>query len=270
MGTIILKTPEEIELIRISSLLVGETHAELVKHIRPGVKTSELDRMAETFIRDMGGIPSFKGYGGFPSTLCISINESVVHGIPGNYEIKPGDVVSVDCGINKNGYHGDSAYTYLLEDQNNESKKKLLKITLECLQIGCTFAAPGKRTGDIGRAVQQHAEKNGYGVVRELVGHGIGKNLHEKPEVPNYGKSGSGPVLKAGMTICIEPMINMGTKSVRTLSDRWTIVTADKKPSAHYEHVVAITENGNDILSSFEHIEKEVDKNEYLVKIHHG
>ncbi len=270
MSKVILKTSEEIELIRKSSLLVGDTHAELVKHIKPGVKTSDLDKIAETFIRDMGATPSFKGYGGFPATLCISINESVVHGIPGNYELQPGDVVSLDCGVYKNGYHGDSAYTYLIEDKDIEEKKKLLKITLECLQIGCNFAAPGKRVGDIGWSIQQYAEKHGYGVVRELVGHGIGKSLHEKPEVPNYGKAGNGPALKPGMTICIEPMINMGTKAVRTLADKWTIVTADKKPSAHYEHVVAIIEKGNDILSSFDRIEKEIDKNEYLVKIHHG
>jgi len=267
VSKVILKTSEEIELIRISSLLVGDTHAEVAKHIRPGVKTAELDKIAETYIRDMGGIPSFKGYGGFPASLCISVNEAVVHGIPGNYEIKPGDVVSVDCGILKNRYHGDSAYTYLIQDQGIDSKIKLLKITLESLQIGCNFAAPGKRVGDIGHAVQQHAEKHGYGVVRELVGHGLGRDLHEKPEVPNYGKAGNGPSLKAGTTICIEPMINMGTKAVKTLADRWTIVTADGKPSAHFEHVVAITESGPEILSSFQKIEEEIKRNEYLVSI---
>lgn len=267
MSKLVLKTPEEIELIRISSLLVGDTHTELTKHIRPGVKTSELDKIAETFIRDHGGVPSFKGLYGFPASLCISVNEAVVHGIPGNYEIKPGDVVSVDCGVFKNGFHGDSAYTYLLQGQDIEEKEKLLKITLESLQIGCNFAAPGKRVGDIGYGVQNHAEKHGYGVVRELVGHGLGRNLHEKPEVPNYGKAGNGMVLRPGMTICIEPMINMGTKDVRTLPDKWTIVTKDGKPSAHFEHVVAITEKGGEILSSFSKIKVETEKNEYLVKI---
>ncbi|MCG9912495.1 MAG: type I methionyl aminopeptidase [Flavobacteriales bacterium] len=267
MSKVILKTSEEIELIRISSLLVGDTHAEVAKHIRPGIKTSELDKIAETFIRDMGGIPSFKGFGGFPASLCISVNQAVVHGIPGNYEIQPGDVLSVDCGVFKNGFHGDSAYTYLIQDEQIEDKKKLLKITLECLEIGCTFAAPGNRVGDIGSAIQKHAEKHGYGVVRELVGHGLGRELHEKPEVPNYGKAGSGPLLKPGTTICIEPMINMGTKAVKTLADKWTIVTADAKPSAHFEHVVAITEQGTEILSSFLKIEEEIKKNEYLVSI---
>lgn len=267
MSKLVLKTTEEIELIRISSLLVGDTHAELTKHIRPGVKTSVLDKIAETFIRDHGATPSFKGYGGFPATLCISVNEAVVHGLPGNYEIKPGDVVSVDCGVFKNGFHGDSAYTYLLQDENIEEKRKLLKITLECLQIGCNFAAPGKRVGDIGYGVQNHAEKHGYGVVRELVGHGLGRSLHEKPEVPNYGRAGNGVVLRPGMTICIEPMINMGTKDVRTLPDKWTIVTKDGKPSAHFEHVMAITEKGGEMLSSFSKIEAETEKNEYLVKI---
>lgn len=267
MGKIIFKTSEEIELIRISSLLVGDTHAEVAKHIRPGIKTSELDKIAETFIRDQGAVPSFKGYGGFPASLCISVNEAVVHGIPGNYEIKEGDVVSVDCGVYKNGFHGDSAYTYLIEGEQLEDKIKLLKITLECLQIGCTFAAPGKRVGDIGYGVQNHAEKHGYGVVRELVGHGLGRNLHEKPEVPNYGKAGNGASLRSGMTICIEPMINMGTKDVRTLPDKWTIITRDAKPSAHFEHVVAITEKGGEILSSFSKIEIEIEKNKNLVKI---
>lgn len=267
MGKIIFKTSEEIELIRISSLLVGDTHAEVAKHIRPGIKTSELDKIAETFIRDQGAVPSFKGYGGFPASLCISVNEAVVHGIPGNYEIKEGDVVSVDCGVYKNGFHGDSAYTYLIDGEQLEDKIKLLKITLECLQIGCTFAAPGKRVGDIGYGVQNHAEKHGYGVVRELVGHGLGRNLHEKPEVPNYGKAGNGASLRSGMTICIEPMINMGTKDVRTLPDKWTIITRDAKPSAHFEHVVAITEKGGEILSSFSKIEIEIEKNKNLVKI---
>lgn len=267
MGKIIFKTSEEIELIRISSLLVGDTHAEVAKHIRPGIKTSELDKIAETFIRDQGAVPSFKGYGGFPASLCISVNEAVVHGIPGNYELKEGDVVSVDCGVYKNGFHGDSAYTYLIDGEQLEDKIKLLKITLECLQIGCTFAAPGKRVGDIGYGVQNHAEKHGYGVVRELVGHGLGRNLHEKPEVPNYGKAGNGASLRSGMTICIEPMINMGTKDVRTLPDKWTIITRDAKPSAHFEHVVAITEKGGEILSSFSKIEIEIEKNKNLVKI---
>lgn len=267
MGKIILKTPEEIELIRISSLLVGDTHAEVARHIRPGVKTSELDKIAETFIRDHGAVPSFKGYGGFPASLCISVNEAVVHGIPGNYEIQPGDVLSVDCGVYKNGFHGDSAYTYLLQGEDIEDKVKLLKITLESLQIGCNFAAPGKRVGDIGYGVQNHAEKHGFGVVRDLVGHGLGRQLHEEPQVPNYGKAGNGPALRPGMTICIEPMINMGTKEVRTLADKWTIVTKDGKPSAHFEHVVAITEKGGEILSSFSKIEKEIEKNEYLVRI---
>lgn len=250
-----LKSAEEIELMRKSGEVLGRTHAEVAKLIRPGITTLELDKVAETFIRDNEGVPSFKGYGGFPGSLCISANEQVVHGIPGDYELKDGDILSIDCGVFKHGFHSDSAFTYTVGEVNDEILK-LLDSTLESLYKGIEMAKVGNRIGDIGSTIQKYNEKNGFSVVRNLVGHGVGKQLHEKPEVPNYGKRGKGRKLEAGMVIAIEPMINLGTKNVVQESDGWTIRTGDSKPSAHFEHTVAITEDGPDILTTFKYIEE--------------
>ncbi|MBK9793007.1 MAG: type I methionyl aminopeptidase [Sphingobacteriales bacterium] len=259
-----LKTPEEIEYIRKSSLLVSQTHALLVEYIKPGVKTSKLDEIAEQFIRDNGAVPSFKGYGGFPATLCISVNEQVVHGFPSDREIQEGDILSVDCGVYKDGYHGDSAFTFPIGEVDAEAKK-LLQITFNSLYIGIEQAVAGNRVGDIGFAIQNYCEfTHKYGVVRDLVGHGIGKDLHEDPQVPNYGKRGKGPMLQEGWVIAIEPMINMGTFQVRTLSDKWTIITKDGKPSAHFEHTVAVKKGKADILSDHNLIFEAIKKSEYI------
>jgi methionyl aminopeptidase len=254
------KTQEEIELIRESSLLVSKTLAEVAKHIRTGITTLELDRLAETFIRDHGGVPAFLHYNGFPNSLCISVNSQVVHGIPNENELKDGDICSVDCGVKKNGFYGDSAFTFTLGEVHAETLH-LLEVTRECLMKGIEKAVTGNRLGDVSEAIQHHAEKNGYSVVRELVGHGIGRNLHEKPEVPNYGKRGSGLMLKEGLVIAIEPMINMGTRAVVHERDGWTVRTADNKPSAHFEHTVAIGKNKADILSTFNYIEEALKEN---------
>jgi len=254
------KTKDEIELIRESSLLVGKTLAEVAKAIKPGVSTLALDKIAEEFIRDNNAKAAFKGYNGFPNSLCISVNSQVVHGIPGKYELKDGDVVSVDCGVVKNDFFGDSAYTFAVGEVKTEVLK-LLKVTKECLYNAIEFSVSGKRLGDIGDAVQSHAEKNGFSVVRELVGHGIGKSLHEAPEVPNYGKKGTGLKMQEGLVIAIEPMINMGKKSIIQENDGWTIRTSDNLPSAHFEHTVAIGKDKADILSSFNEIEKVLNKN---------
>lgn len=250
-----IKTAEEIELIRKSSLLVGATHAEVAKLIQPGVSLLTLDRVAEEYIKDNGGYPAFLGYNGFPNSLCLSLNDVVVHGIPTKYELKDGDILSVDCGVKMNGYFGDSAYTHTVGEVSKEVSQ-LLETTIESLYAGIDKAVAGNRIGDIAFAIQQHAESKGYGVVRELVGHGIGKALHESPSVPNFGRRGSGPLLKEGMVLAIEPMINMGTKSVRQLADGWTIKTADGKPSAHFEHTVFVRKEKAEILSTFEYIEK--------------
>lgn len=252
---ILLKTDEEIELIRQSSLLVGMTHAAVAREIREGISTLALDKIAEDFIRSHGGVPAFKGYRGFPGTLCVSVNSQVVHGIPGKYELKSGDIISVDCGVKMNGYYGDSAYTFPIGEVKPEVLK-LLKVTKESLYRGIEKAVAGGRLGDISAAVQEHAEHNGYGVVRELVGHGVGKHLHEEPEVPNYGRKGSGPKLAEGLVIAIEPMVNMGTKKVNQDKDGWTITTADGLPSAHFEHTIAVRQGKADILSSFKEIEQ--------------
>jgi methionyl aminopeptidase len=252
---VFLKTDEEIELIRESSLLVGKTLAEVAKHIKPGVTTLQLDKIAEAFIRDHHAKPGFKGYGGFPNSLCTSVNEAVVHGIPNNVPLKSGDIVSVDCGVLKNGFFGDSAYTFEVGEVSEEIKK-LLQVTKECLEMAVNAAVEGNRIGDIGFACQTHAEEHGYGVVRELVGHGLGKDLHEEPQVPNYGKRGNGMKLKKGMVLAIEPMINLGKKEVKQLKDGWTIVTSDGKPSAHFEHDVAIAKGQPIVLSTFEYIEE--------------
>jgi len=251
---IIYKTAEEIELLRQSNLLVSKTHAAIVPYLLSGVKTLKLDKIAEEFIRDNGAEPGFLNYGGFPNTLCISINDAVVHGIPNNYELVDGDLVSIDCGVKMNGFYGDSAYSYAIGEVSSE-KQKLLKITKEALFIGIDQAVVGNRIGDIGYAVQLHAEKNDFSVVRDLVGHGVGRNLHEDPQVPNYGRRGRGVKIKEGLVIAIEPMINIGKKDVVQEEDGWTIRTKDGSPSAHFEHTMAITKDGVDILSDFSLIE---------------
>jgi methionyl aminopeptidase len=249
------KTEEEIELIRESSLLVAKTHAEVAKLIQPGVTTLELDAVAEEFIRDHGGVPGFKGYSGFPNTLCVSPNEEVVHGIPNNTPLESGTILSLDCGVKKNGFFGDSAFTYEV-GQVAKEVQDLLRVTRESLYHGIDAAITGNRIGDIGFAIQKHAENNGYTVVRELVGHGVGANLHESPEVPNYGKRGRGVKLQEGLVLAIEPMINMGVKEIIQLNDGWTIKTADLKPSAHFEHTVVVRKGKAEILSSFEFIDE--------------
>jgi methionyl aminopeptidase len=251
------KTEEEIDLIRESSLLVARTHAEIAGLIKPGVTTMSLDKIAEEFIRDNGGVPAFKGYSGFPNTLCMSPNNQVVHGIPDDKILKDGDILSVDCGVVVNGYFGDSAFTYEVGEVDPQIKS-LLRVTKECLYKGIEMAIVGNRIGDIGYAVQKHAEDFEYGVVRELVGHGIGKNLHESPEVPNYGRQDKGILLKEGLVIAIEPMINMGSKGIRQHNDGWTITTIDNKPSAHFEHTIVVREGKADILSSFKDIERKI------------
>lgn len=252
---IYLKTDEEIELMRESNLLVGKTQGELAKCIRPGITTLELDKIAETFIRDNGAEPAFKGYSGFPNTLCMSVNDMVVHGIPSAYELKEGDIVSVDCGTYKNGFYGDSAYTFAVGEIKPELMK-LLKATKASLYKGIEMAVSGMRIGDIGYAVQTYCEERNYSVVREMVGHGIGRSLHEAPEVPNYGRRGRGVKLKEGMVIAIEPMINMGSKEILMEKDGWTIRTRDGFGSAHFEHTLAIRKGKADILSSFEYAEE--------------
>ena len=253
------KSAEEIELIRESSLLVGKALAEVAKIIRPGITPLELDRRAEEFIRDSNAIPAFKGYGDFPNTLCISLNDVVVHGIPSSKALIEGDIVSVDCGVLKNGYYGDSAYTFEIGEVP-AAIKQLLMVTKESLYKGIEKAIEGMRIGDVGFAVQEHAEKFGYGVVREMVGHGIGKNLHEKPEVPNYGKRGAGIKLMEGLVIAIEPMINLGKAPIFQDNDGWTIRTKDGKVSAHFEHTIAVKKGKADILSSFEFVEEVLNK----------
>jgi methionyl aminopeptidase len=254
-----LKLPHEIAKIRKSADLVGRAHGEVAKAIRVGVTTEELDAIAEDYIRTHNGKPAFKGYGFdrknlFPSTLCISVNDVVVHGMPGAYALAEGDIVSIDCGVNLDGYFGDYAYTYAI-GEISEEKKQLLKVTYESLYVGIEEAVVGKRTGDIGFAIQQYCESRGYGVVRELCGHGCGKRLHEDPQVPNYGKRGGGKNLKDGLVICIEPMINAGTAQVHSERDGWTVRTADRKPSAHYEHQVVCRRGKAEILSTFEYIQ---------------
>lgn len=249
------KKTEEINIIKKSAQILGKAHGEVAKILKPGIRTSELDRIAEEFIYDHGGKPSFKGYNGFPYTLCISMNENVVHGFPGNYELKEGDIVSIDCGVLLNGYHSDSAYTYPVGEVSEEVME-LLRTTRDCLYLGIKEAVFGNRVGDIGYSVQQHAETHGYTVVRELVGHGLGRKLHESPEVPNYGKRGRGPKLKDGLVIAIEPMINLGVKNVVQENDGWTIRTVDRKPSAHFEHTVAVFKDRTEILTTHEYIEE--------------
>ena len=252
---IYLKTDEEIELMRESNLLVGMTLGEMAKWIAPGITTLKLDKIAEEFIRDHGAQPGFLGYGGFPNTLCISVNEVIVHGIPNSYALREGDIVSIDCGAVKNGFNGDSAYTFCVGEVDEEVRK-LLKVTKEALYIGIENAVQGKRLGDIGYAIQEHCESNSFGVVREFVGHGIGKEMHEDPQVPNYGKRGYGTMLKKGLCIAIEPMITQGSRQIVMERDGWTVRTKDWKYAAHFEHTVAVGAGKADILSSFEFIEE--------------
>ncbi len=247
------KTPEEIELMRLSAQLVSKTLGMLAPLVKPGVTTLALDKLAEEFIRDHGGVPGFLGMYGFPNTLCMSPNEQVVHGFPTNKPLQDGDIISIDCGVFMNGFYGDHAYTFEVGDVAPEVKK-LLQVTKESLYLGIAACKVGNRIGDIGFAIQQHCEKNGYGVVRELVGHGLGRAMHEDPQVPNYSKPGRGKKIEEGLVIAIEPMVNMGTHRVSQLKDGWSIVTADHKPSAHFEHDVAVVNGKPDILSTFDYI----------------
>lgn len=254
-----IKTSEEIELLRQCNQLVSLTLAEVCTIIRPGVTTRELDSYAETYIRDNGAEPAFKGYNGFPGTLCTSVNDEVVHGIPSDYVLRDGDIVSVDCGVLMKGYYGDSAFTFAV-GEIDEKVQQLLDVTRASLEDGVKEAVAGNRVGDIGFAVQFRAEDAGYSVVRELVGHGLGTRLHESPEVPNWGKRGTGPKLSKGLVICIEPMINMGLKETVQMKDGWTIKTADGLPSAHFEYAVAVDKGKADVLTTFEFIEEVLSK----------
>lgn len=252
--------------------MVTATLTEVAKFLKPGVKTISIDEMAETFIRDNGGVPSFKGYGPkgneFPYSLCISVNEAVVHGFPSDYELQDGDIISVDCGFYKDGYHGDHAYTFGIGNVD-EATLDLMRVTKESLMLGIEEAKHGNRVGDISHAIEEHtAKKHGYGVVRELVGHGVGKNLHEDPQVPNYGRRGFGKRLKAGMVLAIEPMINLGTHNIFTGDDGWTILTADKKNSVHYEHTTLVAKGRGENLSDFTPIEEAEKANPELTKGH--
>ena len=249
------KTSEEVQLIKESAEILGKAHGEVAKHVKEGVKTSFLDKIAEEYIRDHHGVPSFKGYNGFPSSLCISVNEVVVHGFPGEYVLKDGDIISVDCGVFHQGFHSDSAYTYPVGEVSPKILS-LLKATKESLYLGIEKAVYCNRMGDVGNAIQKYVEAKGYTVVRELVGHGVGKSLHEAPEVPNYGKKGSGPLLGDGMVIAIEPMVNLGTRNVVQEKDGWTIRTADRKVSAHYEHTVAVFKDRTEVLTTHKYIEE--------------
>ena len=251
---IYLKTNEEIELLRENNILVSKALAEVGKHIKPGVTTKELNKIAEDFIRSHGAIPSFLGYEGYPASACISVNEQVVHGIPSDYVIKEGDIVSVDLGTFMKGFNGDSAYTFAVGEIGDDVRQ-LLEVTKEALYKGTAQAKAGNRVGDISAAVQEYAESFGYGVVRELEGHGLGRKMHEAPGVPNYGARGRGPLLKEGMVICIEPMITMGNRAIVFERDGWTVRTRDRKPAAHFEFAVAIRKDGPDVLTDFGIIE---------------
>jgi len=253
------KTDEEVGFLRESNQLVSRTLGEIASLIKPGVTTLYLDKIAEEFIRDNGALPGFKGYGGFPGTLCTSVNDEVVHGIPSEYILREGDIISVDCGVILNGWYGDSAYTFAVGEIKDEIQR-LLDYTRASLEEGVKEAVAGNRVGDISFAVQSKAESGGYSVVRELVGHGLGKKLHEQPEVANWGKKGTGPKMEKGLVICIEPMINAGKRETLQMSDGWTIKTADGKPSAHFEYAVAVDRGKADVLTTFEYIEKVLNK----------
>ncbi len=246
---IIIKSAREIELMRKAGNIVYEAHQLLKSHIKVGVSTKELDKIAYNYIVSCNATPSFKGYNGFPATICASVNEQVVHGIPGGYRLKDGDIISIDIGACYKGYHGDSAWTYEVGNVC-EDVKSLLKLTEEALFVGLDQVKPGNRIGDISSAIGNFATKHNLGIVKELTGHGVGASLHEDPHIPNYGKENTGAKLKAGMTLAIEPMLNLGTANIVLLDDEWTVVSADKKPSAHYEHTVVVTETGYDILTT--------------------
>ncbi len=250
---IIPKTSEEIELMREAALIVSKTLGILAKEVKPGVTTLHLDKLAEEFIRDHGAVPGFLGLYDFPNTLCMSPNAQVVHGIPNNTPLKEGDIISIDCGAIKNDFYGDHAYTFKVGEVSSEVEK-LLKITKESLYVGIREFKAGNRTGDVGYAIQQYCEAHGYGVVRELVGHGLGRKMHEDPEMPNYGRRGKGKKFVEGMTVAIEPMINLGTRRIEQLQDGWTILTLDRKPSAHFEHNVALVNGKPELLSTFAYI----------------
>ncbi|MFB4335820.1 type I methionyl aminopeptidase [Bacillus sp. BR_16] len=246
---IICKTPREIEIMREAGRIVALTHQELKQHITPGITTKELDQIAEKTIQKYGATPSFKGYNGFPGSICASVNEELVHGIPGKRKLKEGDIISIDIGAKYNGYHGDSAWTYPVGNIS-ESVQKLLDVTEKSLYLGLEQVKPDERLSNISHAVQTHAEENGFSIVREYVGHGIGQDLHEDPQIPHYGPPNRGPRLKPGMVICVEPMVNQGRRYVKTLSDDWTVVTVDGKWCAHFEHTIALTEAGYEILTT--------------------
>ncbi|PFF71241.1 type I methionyl aminopeptidase [Bacillus thuringiensis] len=246
---IICKTPREIEIMREAGRIVALTQQELKQHITPGITTKELDQIAEKTIQKYGATPSFKGYNGFPGSICASVNEELVHGIPGKRKLKEGDIISIDIGAKYNGYHGDSAWTYPVGNIS-ESVQKLLDVTEKSLYLGLEQVKPGERLSNISHAVQTHAEENGFSIVREYVGHGIGQDLHEDPQIPHYGPPNRGPRLKPGMVICVEPMVNQGRRYVKTLSDDWTVVTVDGKWCAHFEHTIALTEAGYEILTT--------------------
>jgi methionyl aminopeptidase len=249
------KTEEEINIIREAALILSKAHGEVASLIKEGVTTKALDLRAEEFIKDHGGGPSFKGYNGFPYSLCISVNSAVVHGMPGDYVIKNGDIVSIDAGVYKNGFHSDCAYTHGVGELSDDVKR-LLTVTKQSLYKGLEKAVAGNRLGDMSATIQQEVEKEGFSVVRELVGHGIGRNLHEAPEVPNYGKRGQGIKLQNGLVIAVEPMVNLGSKNIVQEADGWTIRTRDNKPSAHFEHTIVVRKDKAEILTSFEYIEK--------------
>lgn len=256
---IFYKTKEEIELIKQSAIVLGKAHGEVAKLVKPGVTTLELDKVAEEFIRDNGGSPSFKNYkvgrNSFPASLCISVNEEIVHGIPSNYQLLEGDIVSIDCGVFLDGFHSDSAYTYAIGDIDSDVKK-LLEVTKESLYLGINKVQRGARIGDISFEIQSYVEKHNFSIVRELVGHGLGKSLHEGPDVPNFGRRGRGRKIEEGLVIAIEPMVNLGKKEIYSENDGWTIKALDKKPSAHFEHTVAVVDGKVEILTTFEYIEK--------------
>ncbi len=266
-ASVLIKSDEEIELMRASNMLVSRTLALVAGSIKPGVTGLFLDRLAEDFIRSHSARPAFKGFNGFPGSLCLSVNAQVVHGIPSDYALQPGDVISVDCGVELKGFYGDCAFTFALQGTSSEVLH-LLSVTRTSLKLGVEQVEPGNRIGDISQAIQDYTErKHGYGVVRELVGHGIGRNLHEPPEVPNFGRRGQGPILKKGMAIAIEPMINMGSRHVKMLHDGWTIVTRDLKPSAHFEHSVALNSQGRTVLSDHSLVDEAIKNNPEVLDI---
>jgi methionyl aminopeptidase len=263
---IFLKSEEEVLLIKESAQVLGKAHAEVAKWIKPGITTKQLDKVAEEYIKDHKGQPSFKGYNGFPAALCISLNDVVVHGFPSQYQLREGDIISIDCGVKLNGFHSDSAYTYPVGNISSEVMN-LLKRTKQSLYLGIEQATEGKRVGDVGYAIQSYVERFGYGVVRELVGHGVGRNLHESPEVPNYGKRGQGPKLREGIVIAIEPMITLGKRAVVQEKDGWTIRTTDRKPAAHFEHTVLVRKGKAEILTTFKYIEEVTENTTLMVSV---